>query len=254
MFQDPNRDHEFSRSEGSMAMPDMHQHDYYELYYLEAGSREYFVEDTIFSVEAGDFVLIAPGKLHRTGGEYGMRSLVCFSQSFLLRTFTREATAKLLYVFQKLKVTPSQDRRNMFSLLLNQVEQAKEELAFALALARLLQELGDCEQACVSRDPVSTMVAYINANFASITNIEQIARQFYISKFHLCRVFKAAMKMTVVEYLNRVRIQNACRYLRHSDKDMGEIALLCGFHDAAYFSNVFKRILGISPREYRRSG
>ena len=98
------------------------------------------------------------------------------------------------------------------------------------------------------------MVAYINANFAGITNIEQIARQFYISKFHLCRVFKAAMKMTVVEYLNRVRIQNACRYLRHSDKDMGDIALLCGFHDAAYFSNVFKRVLGISPREYRRSG
>ena len=157
-------------------------------------------------------------------------------------------------VFQKLKVTPPQERRNVFSMLLNQVEQANEELAFALALARLLQELGDCEQACVSRDPVSTMVAYINANFASITNIEQIARQFYISKYHLCRVFKTAMKMTVVEYLNRVRIQNACRYLRSSKKDVAEIALLCGFHDAAYFSNVFKRVLGTSPREYRRSG
>ena len=254
MFQNPNRDHEFSRSEGSVAMPDMHQHDYYELYYLEAGSREYFVEDTIFSVEAGDFVLIAPGKLHRTGGEYGMRSMVCFSEGFLLRTFTRDATAKLLRVFQKLKVTPPEERRNDFFVFLNQVEQAGEETAFALALARLLQELGACEQTSVSRDPVSAMVAYINANFASITNIEQIADQFYISKFHLCRVFKAAMKMTVVDYLNRVRIQSACRYLHASDKDMGEIALLCGFHDAAYFSNVFKRVQGVTPREYRRSG
>jgi AraC-like DNA-binding protein len=95
-------------------------------------------------------------------------------------------------------------------------------------------------------------VAYINANFASITGISQIAEQFYISKFHLCRVFREAMKVTVVEYLNRVRIQNACRYLRSSEKDVAEVAMLCGFHDAAYFSNVFKRVMGITPSAYRK--
>lgn len=252
MFQDPSRDHEVSRSEGNVAMADMHAHSYYELYYLAAGSREYFVEDTIFQVQAGDFVLIAPGKLHRTGGEYGMRILVCFTEDFLLRTFTRAGAAKIVECFDKVKITPPEQDRGRFLDALNTLEQTVEETRFAVTLAGLLQALAGCEQSELSHEGVSAMVAYINANYASVSSISQIAEQFYISKFHLCRVFKDAMKMTVVDYLNRVRVQNACRYLRSSEKDMAQIALLCGFHDAAYFSNVFKRVMGISPSMYRR--
>lgn len=252
MFENPNADHEITRSEGNHTMPQMHAHDYYELYYLEAGSREYFVEDTIFSVAAGDFVLIAPGKLHRTGGEYGMRTLVCFKASFLLRTFSPGAVEKLTACFDRLKITPSAERREMLAGQLALLGQEQDDSAFAVRLGYLLLELGSCAQTELAGDPVSAMVSYINANFASITNIQQIADQFYISKFHLCRVFKAAMKLTVIDYLNQVRVRNACRYLVASDKDVGEIALLCGFHDAAYFGNVFKRLTGITPGTYRR--
>lgn len=253
MFYKSNTDHEITRSEGGGQMPQMHVHDYYELYYLEAGSREYFVEDTIFSVEAGDFVLVAPGKFHRTGGEYGMRTLICFTEDFLLRTFTRSAGERLLRCFENLKLTPPAERREVFTQLLERIAQATDETEFAVLLGTLLQTLGTCEQAEISGDPVSAMVAYINANFASIRNISQIADRFYISKFHLCRVFKEAMKITVIDYLNQVRIRNACRYLRSSSKEVADIALLCGFHDPAYFSNVFKKLTGTSPSAYRRN-
>lgn len=252
MFYKENVDHELSRSEGAGLMPQMHAHDYYELYYLEAGSREYFVEDTIFSVEAGDFVLIAPGKLHRTGGEYGMRTLICFRDSFLHKTFTAAAAKRLLMCFENLKITPPPSRRDAFLDMLGRIENAADGEEFALHLGLLLQELCACGRTELSSDPVSAMVAYINANFSTICNITQIADHFYISKFHLCRVFKDAMKVTVIDYLNQVRIQNACRYLRSSTKDMGEIAMLCGFHDPAYFSNVFKKLTGITPTVYRR--
>ena len=253
MFYRENVDHELTRSEGAGLMPQMHAHDYYELYYLEAGSREYFVEDTIFSVESGDFVLIAPGKLHRTGGEYGQRVLICFRESFLHKTFTAAATRRLLVCFEDLKITPPPSRQDAFLAMLSKIEHAKDDEEFSLRLGLLLQELGACGKTELSSDPVSAMVAYINANFSTIHNITQIAEHFYISKFHLCRVFKDAMKVTVIDYLNQVRIQNACRYLRSSTKDMGEIAMLCGFHDPAYFSNVFKKITGQSPSQYRRN-
>ena len=254
MFDDPNSQYEITRSEGCYPMPEMHVHPYYELYYLEAGSREYFVEDAIFPVQAGEFVPVAPGKLHRTGGEYGMRTLVCFREEFLLQIFSRSTVARLTACFENRKLVPTEEQRVRLVALLRRMEEVNDEVAFALALGQLLQELGSCAQRSVGGDPVSAMVAYINANFASIRNISQIAERFYISKFHLCRVFKEAMKMTVVEYLNRVRVQNACRYLRSSDKDVAEVALLCGFHDAAYFSNVFKRVMGVTPSVYRREG
>ena len=252
MFYTENVDHEFSRNASGGRRHQMHAHYYYELYYLEAGSREYFVEDTIFSVEPGDFVLIAPGKIHRTDGEYGMRVLVTFSQDFLLRTFTRAAAQRLLACFDNLKLTPGKHRQDVFITLLQRIETAADETEFALQLGALLQELNRCEKTEVSGGSASAIVAYINANFASIQNISQIAERFYISKYHLCRVFKEAMKMTVIDYLNQFRIQNACRYLRSCDKDVGEIALLCGFHDATYFCNVFKKQIGQSPGSYRR--
>ena len=59
-------DHIIETTSGNHKMPSMHYHASYELYYLEMGSREYFVEDKLFSVAAGNFVLIAQGKLHRT--------------------------------------------------------------------------------------------------------------------------------------------------------------------------------------------
>ncbi len=252
MFQNPNRDHEVSRSEGNITMADMHAHSYYELYYLEAGSREYFVEDTIFSVQAGDFVLIAPGKLHRTGGEYGMRILVCFTEDFLLRTFSCTGAARIVGCFDRVKITPPESERGRFLEMLTRLEQTEDETGFAVTLAGLLQALEGCEPTALPHEGVSAMVVYINENFANIRSITQISDRFYISKYHLCRVFKDAMKITVIEYLNQVRIRNACRYLRSSDKDMGEIALLCGFHDAAYFSNVFRKLTGQTPSSYRK--
>ena len=67
-FFEDTPDHFVSTVARQFSMPAMHYHNSYELYYLEAGSREYFVEDKFFSVSAGDFVLIAPNKFHRTGG------------------------------------------------------------------------------------------------------------------------------------------------------------------------------------------
>lgn len=60
------------------------------------------------------------------------------------------------------------------------------------------------------------------------------------------------MKITVVDYLTQIRIKNARQMLSFSDKDIGEVAQLCGFHSAAYFCNLFKRITGESPSEFRK--
>lgn len=252
MFYNQTSRYNISRSEGNFKMADMHYHDSYELYYLEAGSREYFVEDKLFSVAAGEFVLIPPGKFHRTGGEYGMRTLICFTESFLRETFSASAVRELLACFEKLKIVPSQSRQKTCRELLDKLCACTEERAIALHLGLLLRELDACGSAEICGDMVGTIAAYINSNFSSIRSIAQIAEQFYISKFHLCRIFKAGMKMTVVEYLNRVRIKNACNYLKKSSKSVEDIAALCGFQSSAYFCNVFRGYMGMPPTQYRK--
>lgn len=235
-------------------MPSMHYHDTYELYYLDAGSREYFIEDKLFSVSAGDFVLIPPGKMHRTGGEYGVRTLINFKRDFLETVYTKTAVDHLLTCFGRWLLTPSREQQSACIYQLKKMQSSDDEMGRAIALGMLLLELTKCKSRELSNDNVSAIVAYINANYYRIHSIEEVAAEFFISKFHLCRVFKSAMKMTVIEYLNQVKIKQACHLLVNTKKDMGEISRLCGFHSAAYFSKVFRKLMDQRPMEYRRNG
>lgn len=239
---------------GNTKMPSMHFHASYELYYLEMGSREYFIEDKMFSVSAGDFVLIPPGMLHRTGGEYGVRILVGFKQRFLSRVYTPEVVEGLLKSFEHLKVTPSQTQQPVCKGYLKRMALTTDETEQALLLGLLLSELSKCKNQEIRDGYISTIVAYINQNYATINNIGQIADHFFVSKYHLCRIFKNTMQVTIIEYLNQIRIKNACQMLDFSSRDIGEISELCGYNSVAYFSNVFKKITGVAPSEYRKEG
>lgn len=245
-------DHSIKTEEGSFKMPSMHYHDSYELYYLEAGSREYFVEDRLFSVAAGEFVLIPPGKLHRTGGEYGLRTLVIFTKDFLTKAYTPEAMERILRCFDHVKLVPREEQQATCRYLLKMLSSAKEDTQFALVLGLLLGELSQCGSPELRDDYVSSIVEFINKNYDKIESISQISEHFYISKYHLCRVFKNAMKLTVIEYLNQIRVKNACHLLEVSDYGISRISQLCGFNSVAYFSNVFRRLTGTSPSQYRK--
>lgn len=245
-------DYVISTASGNNKMASMHSHASYELYYLEMGNREYFVEDKLFSVSAGDFVLIPPGMLHRTGGEYGVRTLVGFNSRFLSRVYTPETVTRLVKCFDHLKVTPSASQQSVCKNYLKRLAASEDDTESALILGLLLTELSKCKNEEIRDGYVSTIVAYINQNYASISSISQIADHFFISKYHLCRVFKSAMKVTIIEYLNQIRIKNACQMLDFSQRDIGEISELCGYNSVAYFSNVFKKITGVAPSEYRK--
>ena len=233
-------------------MPSMHYHDAYELYFLEVGTRDYFVEDKFFSVSPGEIVLIKPGKLHRTGGEFCVRTLVHFTECFLAKTFTNQTIAQLLSCFEAVKIAPDASQLESVKLLLMQLHECESETDFSLTLGVLLQLLTKCGKEDIQFGQLGAIVAYINENFAAIQQIDQIAERFYISKFHLCRVFKRTMQVTIVDYLNQVKLRNARSLLEISDDGISEIAEQCGYHSVAYFSSIFKKSMGESPTEYRR--
>lgn len=238
---------------GSIKMPSMHYHASYELYYLQTGNRDYFIEDKLFPVSAGDFVLIPPGKLHRTGGEYGERILIGFTTDFLSTVYTQDVIDRLVTCFSHWKLTPSAVQQKTCTDLLKKLLETEDKITSALLLGMLLLELDSCTKHTFDENPINPFVSYINKNFADITSLADIASHFYISKHHLCRIFKSTMKITVIDYLNQIRIKNACQMLLFTKKNIGSIAEACGYHSTAYFSRVFKEIIGTSPKEYRKT-
>ena len=103
-----------------------------------------------------------------------------------------------------------------------------------------------------STTPVELMpaLAYIENNFRDKITSSQVAKACMMDSFKFSRTFKAAFGITFKEYLVRIRIKEACRLMEKPDIAITEVAYLCGFSDASYFSRVFKRFAGVCPSEY----
>jgi len=94
--------------------------------------------------------------------------------------------------------------------------------------------------------------AYIEANYhrPEIT-LQEVARHAGLSNNHFCTVFSQKMGLTFIEYITRLRLEKACKYLRESDLRSDDIAERIGYSDTRYFRYLFKKGIGMSPREYR---
>lgn len=101
--------------------------------------------------------------------------------------------------------------------------------------------------------PVKRSLKYIHDNYHRDLSLEVIAGKININPSHLSRIFKKQIGEPVTKYINRVRIEKAKELLAFSGMLAYEAALATGYNDPTYFSHVFKKITGLSPKEFKNS-
>lgn len=94
--------------------------------------------------------------------------------------------------------------------------------------------------------------SYLDEHFAEDIDLDMLSRKFFISKFHLSREFKKAAGVTLGNYLNGQRINEAKRLLRFTKEPIGTIAVSCGIPDVNYFTKVFSKYEAMTPSAYRK--
>lgn len=93
---------------------------------------------------------------------------------------------------------------------------------------------------------------YINRNyFNENLSIAEVANVMKVSQAYLIRVFKRDLKMNFADYLTNVRIKNAIILMRDNELKLNDISKMVGYNTQHYFSNVFRKHVGISPQDYR---
>lgn len=95
-------------------------------------------------------------------------------------------------------------------------------------------------------------VKFIHGHLAEPLSLEILSEHLHISSSHLSRTFKKVCGESLTEYINHARIEKAKEYLLQPDILAYEAADLVGYHDATYFSSIFKKYTGVSPTEYRQ--
>lgn len=93
---------------------------------------------------------------------------------------------------------------------------------------------------------------YLDENYSKKISLDDLSERYFINKFYLTRVFKEQFGVSINNYLLSVRITHAKNELRFTNKSAEQIGIDCGIGDIYYFSRVFKKVEGISVREYRK--
>lgn len=234
-----------------------HYHEYYELYYLESGERYHMVNDTLYLLKAGNFVLFPPFVMHYSYGEKDMpfkRLDMYFSREAILFPQIGSALEKGAQVFE------SNEDRDTLTYLRNILrEQETEKPHFQEQMVLLLNQLmihiiRDSLKTAApeSQDRISSIIRYLNENYTEPITLNQLAARFYINPSYLCREFKKHIGSTVIQYVNSLRILHAQRLLQETNRSVTEISKIVGFSNVTHFNRIYKSLTGMSPTRTRK--
>lgn len=127
-----------------------------------------------------------------------------------------------------------------------------EKLSALLTL--LMEQSWHPDRMTISRKrlELAAIREYLDAHYAEKIELDDLAEKFYINKFYMSKIFKETYGASIINYLISKRITRAKQLLRFTDLTVDEIGSMVGMCDANYFSRAFRKVEGISPREYRK--
>ncbi|SLL31999.1 response regulator containing a CheY-like receiver domain and an HTH DNA-binding domain [Mycobacteroides abscessus subsp. abscessus] len=141
------------------------------------------------------------------------------------------------------RIYPFIDKEDIFQL---EAYKDRKKREIALFLRRIKRQ-----NTRKSRNVIHEIEKYVTANYHREIKLQEISEHFYISREYISRKFKQEYQINISEYLVAIRIKKAQELLRSSNLKVYDIANMIGYQDDKYFRKVFKKIVGVSPNEFR---
>jgi len=228
-------------------------HSIYYMFLVTSGTATICAGDACHKVERGSIYLISPAIFYTVRASEDFR--------YMYVSFTGEHAAELL---QKSAIdTPTCVFHGYtklidfwFSSIVRVFPQNANLVAESVlfhTLSHLLPQTDDTEKQQNGEVLCKMLVDYIDAHFTDpALSLGSVAKVFAYSEKYLSAVFIKYMKVGFSSYLGALRLSHACALLAEKGASVTAVAAACGYHDALYFSKVFKSKHGISPAEYMK--
>ena len=244
---------------------DYHYHEFCKLLLLRSGSGGYMVEGHRYSLEAGDIVLIGSHCVHRPEFESGTaceRIIIYISPDFLRRQAAADCDLNAVFDCADGHVLrPGEKQKRQLFGLAARLEQELSDEGYGHAilgnvlLLQLLVEIGRSQRSGSAALPspvepgnsrVQDILRYIDANLAEDVTIDQLSEHFYISKFHMMRLFRRETGQSIHSYLSDRRLLHA-RSLIASGMSATESCFRSGFRSYSSFTRAYAKRFGTTP-------
>ena len=251
----------------------------YAFTYIYQGICSIMFDTALIELHPGDLFIASPGLLHyvhTTADAFAIEAVVRASAFEILfhdfltsdlslsRFFRRYSVDKSIGNYCVIRTDP-EDSEIRFYIQSFAAECMDKQTDYfnscaisllKLLLARAFRKYQD-SISFYQQNPVETMdvawlYRYIQLNYQTIT-LDQIARQFHYNRTYLSRFIHQHFQKTFSEIVTEIRISHAKEYLRKTNKRIAEIASLAGYESLNHFSRMFRKYVGMTPGEYRKT-
>lgn len=257
-----------NRNFPTTSMP-LHWHRECELIRVMTGELCVFLDNREVRGGVGDLILLPSGVLHRAEAQDSSYECVVFHPDMLCGRGNGRGASRLLPFLSgsaeplhlpREKNPVLQELADGIFRTLCEREEAWELSVCGLLLlffGRLYAEQprvthGGHGRATHQRATMTLLLQWMEENYAGDVTLSQLASVAGVNQRYLCRLVRDYTGNTPMELLNRIRIEHACLDMTVRHLNVTEAAYEVGFNDPGYFSKVFRKYRGLSPREYQK--
>ena len=250
----------------------LHFHNYLEIGFCYSGEGMMVLGEEKVRFAGREFTIIPPNFPHTTTSDIGNISkweyLFIDVEGFLQSVYGSQVRAEKMVqrIYSRALCLKESEYKSLSDKVIKILEimRAGEEfyleeakgvlLSFLAEVARLnrLSEEENIEEKGKITNLISRSLDYISQYYMEDIRIGDLAKVCHISETHFRRMFTSYMHMGPLEYINQVRIQTACEFLKKTDESIADIAYKCGFTTSSTFNRNFRQMMGMAPAEWRK--
>ena len=214
-----------------------------DLTFILDGEATYSNADQTFHLTAGEAVFLPAGS-KRFANTSGME---CVAFSFSTDIYPFPHAARISWDNDPLLLTYFEDFNQCWSNK-SDIGRMRSDGLFLLIISRLLE----LQQQKKNNPYVTRIKDHLHLHYTEPVTVELIAREMQLNPVYCGALFSKETGQTILQYTNQLRITKAKELLRFTNDPVSEIAAEVGIDDLYYFSRLFKKLVGISPSEYRK--
>jgi len=240
-----------------------HSHYCAELFYVFKGNGSFIVENQEFSVKEGDLVIINPNVEHTEKSIVSQpMEYVVVGIDGLMFNFNQEEN----YIHYNMCNFGHDRERLQFHLITMVKEMEGKKTEYEAVCQNLLEVLLiqiarhnkfsiEDSNGMISKNiskECSKVKRYFDSNYSENISLENLSSITNMNKYYLIHAFTKYTGMSPINYLNNRRIEESKALLETTDHSIAEISSMIGFSSQSYFSQAFRKKIGISPNEYKK--